>query len=92
MSEKTDDDILQMSAEARAVWSNPLVQDFMNNKPLKVFAEWLVETDPVRREELWNLAQGISLFKQEFMNHMAAGRTAQRKRDGSIADNVGPII
>ena len=89
---KTDDDILRMSAEARAVWNNPLVQDFMINKPMKICADWFAETDPVKRERLWNLAQGLALFKQEFMNHMAAGNAARRGRDGSIADNIGPIV
>lgn len=89
---KSDTDISQLSNEAAQVWNHPLVQDFMTNQVQKIFVRWLDERDPGTREQLWNEAQGMTAFKRELMNHMTAGSTLQRKRQGTIADGIGAII
>jgi len=89
---KTEEDVERLSNEARQVWGNPLVQDFMSNYPMKIFIQWLDETDPVVREALWNEARGVTAFKRTFLTHLAGGSALKKKREGSIADGIGPIV
>ena len=88
---KTNDEIAQLSEQARQVWDNPLVQNFMRNHPQKIFAQWVDERDPAKRELLWNEMRGAEAFARAFMEHLAGGKKIERQKAG-VADTIGPII
>ena len=89
---KTEDQVTQLSGEAERIWNSPLVRDFMDNFVKEVFVEWTNEQDQTKRDLLWLQVQAADKFKGRFLGYMAGGKAIEKRKDGSVAAGVGPII
>jgi hypothetical protein len=89
---RTEDDIKRLSAEAAAIWNNPLTQDYMKNYIGKLLIRWMAAATPEERERLHAEAKGVEAFKAHFLSFIAAGKALDKKKESSIAGSIGSIV
>lgn len=89
---KTDEELLQLSAEAQMIWTHPLTQDYLENYIGKLLVRWMAAETVEKRENLWAEAKGVEGFKAHFLSHLAGGRAVEKRKSGGIAEGIGPIV
>ena len=85
MSEDRIYDKIHRGARAKALLDDELLKECFDSVGHTIIDRWKKEADPIIRERLWNMLQGMDMAREAMVKWLNAGKVAQHELNELIA-------